>query len=110
MGDFEDAYASWRGTPFPPGSTRDSLDELHADLALADAWIAEGVVPFVERGLYQPAQVSIIEELRKLRTRAADLARASDGGDKDLAASYRDYAGLLLRIYEVFLAQGGPDQ
>jgi hypothetical protein len=109
MGDFEDAYTSWRGQPFPPGSADDALDELHADLVLADTWVAESVVPFVERGLYQPARIDVIAELRKLRDRAVQLRRDRAGDDAGLCDAYRDYAGLLLRLYEGFIGHGRRD-
>jgi hypothetical protein len=109
MGDLEDAYASSRKQPFPPGSNHDAPNELHADLALADAWVADSVIPFVERGLKHPAQVDVIEELRKLRTRAAELGHAGNREDTRLADSYREYAELLLRVYEAFLTQPRPE-
>ena len=105
MGEFEDAYASWRSRPFPPGSTNDSLDELHADLALADTWVAETVIPFVEHGVSDPARIDVVNELRKLRSRAEELGRASDGEEARQAASYRDYFDVLLRVYEGFLTR-----
>ena len=101
MSEFNDAYVAWRNQPFPAGSTDDALDELHADLALADTWVADSVVPYVERGVFQPARVDVIEEVSRLRDRVVALRSA--GGD--LSASYRDYANLLLRVYEGFLAE-----
>jgi len=56
--------------------------------------------------LYEPAQVDVIEGLRDLGMRAAELEQASDGADSRLAAAYRDYVALLRRVYEDFLAQG----
>ena len=103
MREFEDAYSSWRGQPFPSGSSRDALDELHADLALADTWVAETVIPYVENGLRRPARVDVDTELRRLRTRAVELGQVGDAEDRRLANSYRDYAGLLLHLYAAFL-------
>lgn len=109
MGDFEDVYDAWRNCSFPRGSADDSLDELHADLALADSWVAESVIPFVKRGLYQPAEVDVIGELGKLRDRAVELRRV--GGEvARLSDAYRDYADLLLRVYKSFLTQARQDQ
>lgn len=105
MGDFEAAYVAWRNRPFPPGSHDDSLDELHADLALADGWVADSVIPYVERGIFQPAQLDVIEELARLRDRAVDLRGAGGEDDPTLSDAYRDYADLLLRVYEGFLTK-----
>jgi hypothetical protein len=105
VGDFEDAYIAWRNQPFPPGSADDALDELHADLALADTWVAGSVIPYVERGLFQPAHLDVIEELGKLRNRAVELRTRRGEESPSLPDSYRDYADLLLRVYEGFLAQ-----
>ena len=107
MSDFETAYEAWRRQPLPPGSADDSLDELHADLVLADAWVADSVIPYVERGIYQPAQPDVVEELGNLRSRAAKLRERDDGGDPSLAGSYGDYVELLLCVYQGFLAQAG---
>ena len=106
MGDFEDAYIAWRNQPFPPGSADDSLDELHADLALADAWVADSVIPYVERGIFQPAQLDVIGELGKLRDRAVELR---PGEDPSLSDAYRDYSDLLVRVYEGFLSKARRD-
>ena len=105
MSDFEDAYIAWRSRPFPPGSEHDSLDDLHADLALADGWVADSVIPYVERGIFQPAQLDVIEELGKLRDRAVELRGAGGKHDPTLSDTYRDYVDLLLRVYEGFLAK-----
>ena len=109
MGEFEDAYTVWRSRAFPQGSADDSLDELHADLALADTWVADSVIPYVKRGEYQPAQVDVVGELRELRNRAEQLR--SRGTDKHaaVAASYAEYATILLHVYESFLMRGRPD-
>jgi hypothetical protein len=108
VGGFEDAYTTWRSQRFPPGSAHEALDELHADLVLADTWVAETVIPFVEHGVHHPARVNVIDELRKLRSRAVALGQAGELEDKRLADSYRDYAELLLRLYEGFIARGEP--
>jgi len=105
MSDLEAAVSTWRHKPFPSGSANDALDELHADLALADTWVAEAVIPFVDHGTFQPAQVDVIGETRKLRDRAAQLGRSSSGEDKTLADAYRDYAALLMHVYESFLTR-----
>jgi hypothetical protein len=109
MAAFEDAVAIWRHQAFPPGSSSEALAELHADLALADTCVAESVIPFVERGLRKPARVDVVKGLRDLDARAGELEQRSDGADRRLAAAYRDYAAVLLRVYEAFLAQVSSD-
>lgn len=106
MSAFEDVVAAWRDRAFPPGSANDALDELHADLVLADTWVAETVIPFLERGVYDPAQVDVVWALHDLDARAAKLEQASDGADRQLAGAYREYIDCLLRVYEGFLAEG----
>jgi hypothetical protein len=53
---------------------------LHADLALADTWVTDTVVPSVEHGVGvgQPAQVDVLAELGALRVRAVELASSND--------------------------------
>jgi hypothetical protein len=105
MTTFADRYAVWRNRPFPAGSADDSVDELHADLALVDSWVAESVVPFVERGLYRPAGVDVIGELWRLRARATELAGTRGQDDATLAGSYTSYLDLLIDLYDDFLRQ-----
>jgi len=73
--DFERAYSKWREQPFPLGSSLDALDELHADLALVDTWVAEALVPFVEHGMYRPIQVDPIQKLEEIRDSATELGK-----------------------------------
>jgi hypothetical protein len=63
----------------------------------------------VERGLRKPAQVDVVKELRKLRNRAFELRERRNEQDAYLLDSYRDYADLLLHVYENFLAQAPGD-
>ncbi len=105
MGAFEDAVATWRDLAFPPGSATDALDELHADLALADTWVADLVIPFVEHGVHKPARVDVVKGLRDLGARALELEQRSDNADRRLAAAYSDYAAVLLRVYAAFVAR-----
>jgi len=106
MSAFEDAYGAWRWCSFPSGSANDEVDELHADLALADVWVADTVIPYVESGIYQPAQVDVLAELTKLRERSDQLASGASPDDAQTVLAYRDYVDLLSAIYEGFLAQG----
>jgi hypothetical protein len=110
VGKFEDSVTAWRGQPFPPGSSNEQLDELHADLAVADTWVAESVIPLVERGVFQLPRVDVIEELRELNKRAVKLGKVTVGEESLLAGSYRDYAALLSRVYQEFLTRGQSEK
>ena len=102
MTEFADLYAEWRSRPFPQGSTDDAVDELHAGLALVDAWVAEAVVPFVETGTVEPSRVDVLQELRNLVRTSDGLVQT--GHDVGVASAHREYATLLLSVYEAFLA------
>jgi hypothetical protein len=54
MSEFDGLYARWWSTPLPSGSKRDAVDELHADLALVDVWVADTIIPLVEDGVWKP--------------------------------------------------------
>jgi hypothetical protein len=97
MASFLEAYAAWRREPFPGGSSDDAADELHADLALADTWVAEAVIPFIESGRSAPAQVDVLGELQALRDRAATL------NDPERAKKYLAYVERLSDVYSGFL-------
>jgi len=101
MATLPHAYYAWRREPFPHGGSDEQVDELHADLALADSWVAESVIPFVERGQFLPAQVDVVQGLRLLRERAA--AHRSP----DRAMEYLKYVELLSDVYDAFLQEGG---
>ncbi len=105
QGSFTHAYWTWREQSFPLGSPTDAVDELHADLVLADAWVAETLIPFVEDGVYEPAKVDVSGELQALRDRARALRDSSSKSDKGLLNAYIEYSRLLEVAYEGFLAQ-----
>jgi hypothetical protein len=86
--------------PFPAGSDVDELDELHAELAYADALVAEIAIPMARTGIrvgHVPEQVRA--ELAEVPTRAGRYEQAS-GEVARLAASYRSYAELLCCLIE----------
>ncbi|WP_156786302.1 hypothetical protein [Microterricola viridarii] len=103
---FEGAFQSWRDAPFPRGSSRDPADEVHANLALYDTWVAESVVPFMDRGIWQPAVPDVLGALENLGGQVQELRRA---GTEDLEAlsAYLAYADLLRTVYRAFLRRGG---
>jgi hypothetical protein len=82
------------------GSAEDDLGELHADIALADTWVAESVVTYLKRGTFLPAKIDVLHELKALHIRAIALGNA--GG----AAEYLQYIDLLSNLYEAFLREG----
>jgi hypothetical protein len=103
MEALRECYDLLRQEPFPTGGRDDDLDELHADLALADSWVAESVIPFVERGSFAPAKVDVLQALRTMREQARGLR------DPDARSAYLRYIDLLSRVYETFLRAGGHD-
>jgi hypothetical protein len=100
----QSAYAAWRHQSFPTGSADDSVDELHANLILADTWVAEAAIPFFESGVYRPAAVDVIGEIRKLDDLARELRSGLAEEHQRQVDEYRHYAGLLIAVYEEFLA------
>jgi streptogramin lyase len=107
MDAFEDDYQAWREYPFPVGSARDDLDELHADLVWADTWVADTLIPFVQHGRVAPVHptVDFIASVEELRDRSVEMAASADGLDHETAVRYREYAELLLRVYSRYLAE-----
>jgi hypothetical protein len=95
----DDAYNAWRALPMPPGSADDELASLHADLVLVDTWVAETVVPFVERTQYMFAAIDIGAGIRGVHERAEELAASLDGDEADLAQEYLAYADRLDAVY-----------
>lgn len=102
MSTLHQAVRAWRETPFPRGSTVEALDEAHADLALYDTWVAETVIPFVERGIWNSAVTDVLGALDDLTRQVGDL-RSAGTEDSEAADSYMAYAGLLRAVYLAFL-------
>ena len=100
---FDDLYRRWRGVPFPHGSHRDDVDELHADLALVDTWVAETVVPYVERGLIAPPpKVDIGAGVQGIRNRVRVLRDGATGEELAILNRYMDYVDLIDELYVAF--------
>lgn len=102
MSALDEAIRVWRGTPFPRGSAVEALDEAHADLALYDTWVAETVIPFVERGIWNPAVADVVGALDNL-TGQVDELRSAGTDDPEAANGYMAYAELLRAVYLAFL-------
>jgi hypothetical protein len=110
--DFQGAYQAWRARPFPHGSADDEdVDELHADLALADSMLAGPMVTFTKYGDATPASWgNARQKLDQFRERAQALERSTDGNNRRLAHEYDRYAELLANAYESYLhTTGQPD-
>ncbi len=101
----EDAVARWRRTSFPPGSAHDALNELHANLALYDTWVAESVLPFVNQGVWEPVIPDVLAALDGLSGEVSGL-RFTKESDKETAQRYLDYATALRTVYAAFLNAG----
>jgi hypothetical protein len=95
----DDAYKTWRAQPFPPASVDHELSDLHVDLGLVDAWVAEAVIPFVERRRYMFAAADLRAGILGVRDRAHALAASRNGHDADLARCYVAYAEQLDVVY-----------
>lgn len=102
MTPLDRAYREWRERPLPRGSSNDELAALHADLVLVDTWVAEAVIPFVERTQYVFSAVDVPAGIRVIRERAQELAPYCDGEDAGLAAEYIAYADRLDAVYRQF--------
>ena len=70
---------------------------------LADTWVAQTIIPFVEDGRYHPAQVDVLGKLQEIRDGATELGRSGSADIKRLAREYVTYAELLRTAYESFL-------
>lgn len=105
MSNFESVVREWREAPFPRGSAIDALDEAHADLALYDTWVAESVMPYIDRGIWEPAVPDVLGALDEF-TRQVDELRATGTEDLDAASGYLAYAKLLRAVYVAFVQEG----
>ena len=104
MGEFLKAYRAWWSEPFPHQSTKDELNELHAELATLDYWVADTVVPFAENDTLAPLKVDIRGAIRDIRQRLASVASQLRGQDQQLVAEYQRYVELLDAVFLCFIA------
>lgn len=105
MDAFGDIITAWREASFPPGSDNDQLDEVHADLALFDTWVAAAVLPYLHSLVWEPVVPDVFAALDRLEQSLGELEL--DAGDRERANSYAAYALLLRRAYSAFLQVGG---
>jgi hypothetical protein len=104
MTGFEELVREWRDAPFPPGSTVDALGEIHDDLALYDIWVAESVLLYVKRGVWEPAAPDVLGALDELTRRAMSFSPASTD-DSVAISGYLGYAEILRTVYSAFLRE-----
>jgi hypothetical protein len=98
---FLSAYQRWVDTPFPSGSEDDGLDEIHAQLAYADAMVADSAVPLAKDlrpSGNVPDQVRV--ELRAAIARLDGYIAGVDQDLKQLALAYRQFAELLQGVID----------
>ncbi|MFF5145688.1 hypothetical protein ACFY6U_39275 [Streptomyces sp. NPDC013157] len=103
---FMDAYVLWRRMPFPRSGSTADLVLAHSDLAGADEYVTT-VIRFVESGIFKPAPVDVLAELRELMLRLDRLGAAATGADLEAARSQHAYAALLDLVYRQYLEAGG---
>ena len=104
------AYARWRDAPLPPGTARDELDELHADLATVDLWVADMVIPYVESGTRFPLKVDIAAGIRRIQKGIRELRESLDGDDAALLEEYAAYVRLLDAVFDAYQRDLSVDQ
>lgn len=88
----------WLGTPFPPGSANDVLDEIHAELVTVDTLIAGIVLTYRDTGDWISPVLDVMGELSRLRE-AILAAQEAASEDKNVIVSYIDYVDLLTAVY-----------
>lgn len=98
LGRFRKFYTRWRSQPFPPGSQNEELDELHAELALLDVWIADYLLPFALEGRVVVDRQDVLAGIEVLRGQLARV-RMSEGE----LQPYRDYLDVAADAYRSFL-------
>jgi hypothetical protein len=99
-GALQHLYDRWRHQPFPPGSVIDELDLMHAQLAYADAMVADSAIPFVTRGEYSEIPDQAVRELDSVIVSARRLEENEADERAQLATQYREYAELLKALWE----------
>jgi hypothetical protein len=104
MSTLQESVRTWREAPFPRGSAVDALDEAHADLALYDTWVAESVLAYIDRGIWEPAVPDVLGALDDLVRRIEEL-RAAGTDDPEAVSRYIAYAALLRAVYLAFLQE-----
>jgi hypothetical protein len=107
MPEFDAAYGAWSNAPFPSGSSRDDLGDLHGDLHLLEEWVLSVVYPFAEHGTIVAPKVDIAAGITTLHDRLVALRPNLPSDDGRLADEYLAYLGLLESTYVAFRATAG---
>ena len=100
-GEFARTYLVWRNEPFPYGSSTDSVDELHAELAYVDDLVADDVIPMAKERTSRPGTVNVVEALSALDAKVEALHASVGPGDRELLDAYRRYSRLMRDVYVV---------
>ena len=105
MSELESAYRAWRTAQIPRGADDERLAELNGDLRVADTWVAEDLVPFVESGQVFASAFEVMPRLRALHGRALRLAEDLHGADETRAIACANYLQLLVDVYAAYLVR-----
>jgi hypothetical protein len=97
MSAFEQLAQRWRTARIPVGSSVDEVDEYHADLVLADVWVAEGVIPFLASGVTAADVIGVASQLDKLRTKFQNYTTRL-APDSAQVSHYLEYLDLLIEV------------
>ncbi len=93
------ALQHWRTTPFPEGSDDDSVDEVHAQIAQWDAFVADLAIP-LERGRLVPAPaIDLRSGIAETLLEVQGLAQLA-GAEAARLCSYAAYCELLLAVLD----------
>ncbi len=103
MDKLEAAYRAWRAAPIPSGCRGDESEDLHGDLLVADTWVAEDLVPYIESGATFNSAFDVLPRLLALHARATELIEDPQNADPACAILCADYAKLLIDVYVLFL-------
>jgi hypothetical protein len=99
MRDFSVTSRIWLATPFPADGRDPRVNDLHADLALADTWVAEEATPVINgRGRQKPG-IDVSGGLGQLELRLQAVRPAVTDGDRELLDSYLAYLGILVQVH-----------
>lgn len=93
------AYEHWRNLAFPEGSPVASIDELKADLALVDVYVADTVIPFRDGGGCMTPVVEVPRAIADLEQRIDASMAAAQPVDRDRLIRYRDYCSALRQVW-----------
>jgi hypothetical protein len=91
----ERAFEEFKNVPFPVGSRDEEADELHADLALYDTYVAGFATSLLAGGTPTPVEFDVELETRLRRLAGEDRLAASD------AKRYLDYLAEIRKLLEL---------